>query len=346
MTEPGDGAPPPAESSTDGAAPGDDGRPDAPVPATRPGLGTFTIEGRAAPGLFVVGWLGSLLGLGVTVVGFFSTGPFAVVLVIVGLLLLSLGLTAAAGAQTIERRARGAVYAGPSPILVVAATFASTFLAGGLIGGALAIAGVELPRPVADLASLIIQNVIVLALVGLLVVGPGALTWRELGFHREGAGANLVGGALVAAPIVLLTAFLSVIVVAALHVTPESPLPPTGSLPGTLLHLVAGAVVAPIGEETLFRGVATTAWVRSLGVRAGIVRAALLFVVVHLIGISATSFDEGVRLAVTAVIVRLPVALALGWIFVQRRSIWASVGLHGTFNAILILLSEAAIRGV
>ena len=44
---------------------------------------------------------------------------------------------------------------------------------------------------------------------------------------------------------------------------------------------------------------------------------------------------------------RIPVALALGWIFVRTRSIWAPIGLHMAFNAILLVLADFALpRGV
>ena len=37
---------------------------------------------------------------------------------------------------------------------------------------------------------------------------------------------------------------------------------------------------------------------------------------------------------------RLPVALALGWAFVRRGNLWAPIGLHATFNAVLLILAE------
>jgi membrane protease YdiL (CAAX protease family) len=36
------------------------------------------------------------------------------------------------------------------------------------------------------------------------------------------------------------------------------------------------------------------------------------------------------------------VALMLGWVFLQRRSLPASIGLHGAFNGIQVLLLAAA----
>ncbi|MDO8483338.1 MAG: hypothetical protein Q7S35_00145, partial [Candidatus Limnocylindrales bacterium] len=41
------------------------------------GASTFTIEGRSAPALFVVGWLASLLGFGLVMVAALSGGGVA-----------------------------------------------------------------------------------------------------------------------------------------------------------------------------------------------------------------------------------------------------------------------------
>jgi hypothetical protein len=90
-----------------------DDRPDEPPPPPRPGASLFTIEGRAAPGLFVVGWIASLLGLGLVIVG--ALAASGLFLYFIGPTLLTIGLVAGAGNQAIERRVRGEAYAGPSP---------------------------------------------------------------------------------------------------------------------------------------------------------------------------------------------------------------------------------------
>ena len=41
---------------------------------------------------------------------------------------------------------------------------------------------------------------------------------------------------------------------------------------------------------------------------------------------------------------RVPIALALGWLFVRRGTIWASFGLHAAFNGILLVIAEIASR--
>ena len=53
---------------------------------------------------------------------------------------------------------------------------------------------------------------------------------------------------------------------------------------------------------------------------------------------------NAVNLAIVAFATRVPVALVLGWLFLRRNSIWASIGLHATFNGILLLLGELALR--
>ena len=52
--------------------------------------------------------------------------------------------------------------------------------------------------------------------------------------------------------------------------------------------------------------------------------------------ISGDNFGQAIGLIVVGSPVRLPVALALGWVFVRRRSIWAAIGLHAAFNAVLL----------
>src|SRR5258705_12698290 len=97
----------PPEDDASGA-----GSPTTPPPA-RPGLSTFTIEGRAAPGVFVVGWLASISGLALVVIGALS--PSRLFLYFLRPLVLTIGLVSGAGNQAIERPARGQAYSGPVP---------------------------------------------------------------------------------------------------------------------------------------------------------------------------------------------------------------------------------------
>jgi membrane protease YdiL (CAAX protease family) len=336
---PPDGEPAPASA----AAPPDSSQP--PVGPGGPiGSGTFTIEGRAAPALFVLGWLATLGGGGVLFVSL-QTGPGAakLVLFVVGLALLSLGLVAAAGSQTIERQARGVrPYWGPSPILVFLACIPTAALPLVLLGVPLQLAGLDVDGPLVAVLALCTQAAVYVLLIRLLVVDTGALTWSEMRIRRPSVAAfgELVFGAAWALPIIFVTGLISLVLVSAFGVTPDSPLPPAREPAGLVLNLIAAAILAPIGEELFFRGFATTAWVKGLGVARGILRGGLFFALIHVLQIQATSVSEGLAVAFIAFAVRVPIGLMLGWLFIRRDTIWAPLGLHAAFNGILVILAE------
>ena len=321
-----------------------DGEP--PRPA-RPGASIFTIEGRAAPGLFVVGWLASILGLAFVIVGALAGSRLFYLLLGPGL--LSVGLIAGAGNQAIERRARGEPYAGPSPWLAFGIVIAATYFVGAIIGSGLEVLtrsiGASPDGPLVQLISALLTAAIFLGVLRLTVVGTGALGWPEMGvrpFDRQ-AVADFAMGAATALPVIVVTSIVAAILVAIFKVVSPSPLPPTGELGGLALQLVAGAIVAPIAEELFFRGFALTAWERGLGPGRALVRTTILFTLAHVVGVEGTSFPNALALIAVGAGSRVPVALALGWLFLRRRSLWAPIGLHATFNAALLVLAQLAI---
>jgi membrane protease YdiL (CAAX protease family) len=322
--------------------------PEPPAPDATPrhfGLTTFSIEGRQAPGLFVVGWLATLIGVGLTgTVAFGVTGIAGAVLSIASLFALSAGLVLLAGSQTIERRAAGAAYAGPSPLLVLIAIVAVSRLVGSLVGIALLPIADRIPTELGDLLGVLLQAGVFFAVVRLTIVSPGVLGWPEMGWVGDRASAvrGLMGGAVFAGPLILVTSLIVAVAVNLAGATPPSPLPPTGTASGLVLHLFAGAVVAPVAEEMLFRGFALTAWRQLVGVRGAILRSSIVFVLAHVLFVSGDTFNETIRIALVAGVVRVPVAFALGWLFVRTGSIWGPIGLHAGFNGILIVLAELA----
>lgn len=313
----------------------------------RPGVTTFTIEGRAAPGLFVVGWLASILGLSIVLVG--AVGGSTLLLYVVGPALLSLGLVAGAGNQAIERRARGEPYAGPSPFVVFAAIVAVSYFIGAIVGVVLevlfAAVDLDLGGPPGQLLGGLLTAVVFIGLVRLLVVGTGALTWREMGVRPfDGAAIrDLLHGAAWALPVIFVTGLVAAVLVEIFKVVNPSPLPPTGQLGGLLIQLLAGALIAPVAEEIVFRGFAVSAWRRTIGAQRAVIRAALLFALAHVVAIQASSFGEAVGLIAVGMGTRLPVAYALGRLFVAKGSLWAPIGLHATFNAVLLVVAHVAL---
>ena len=227
------------------------------------------------------------------------------ILIIVGLVALSIGLIAGAGSQAVERRVRGVLpYRGPSPYLVLLAAVPVTILALVLVSVPFALLGVTLDGPLAALLSVSVQAAIYIGLVRLLVVDSGALDWGAMGLKRfdRGAVAEMVGGALWAFPVVIVTGIVASILFTLVPVEPVSPLPPTGTAAGFALSLLAGVVVAPFGEEILFRGFATTAWVRGPTERgAGLILAALVFAFAHVVTISGVTAGDALQQAFVGV---------------------------------------------
>jgi membrane protease YdiL (CAAX protease family) len=351
-SDPGNVEPPPPNPSSE-LQPTDDAAQAAP-PAVPPGralgLFRFTIEGRAAPGLFVGGWLATLLGGAAAFVGLLAgTSIPAVVLYVAGLGVALLGLVLLAGSQAIERRAAGLAYAGPAPVLVLAITFIAIYFVGAIVGTGLVLVGAfddPADRPFVDLLSVGLQALIAVAVLRLVVVGSGALSWRDMGL-RPGRGQalrDLLMGAAYAIPVIFITGFVVQALVRVIGETPESPLPPSGTSLGLAVNLIAGALIAPLYEELLFRGFATTAWARVVGATSAVIRTSILFALAHAISQQGETFSEALGIAVVAAAARLPVALALGWLFGRRGSLWAAVGLHATFNGLLIILAEYVLR--
>jgi membrane protease YdiL (CAAX protease family) len=337
---------PPADPIAPGSVPGP---PSGAVPG-RPGAGTFTIEGRAAPALFVIGWLATLFGFGLVVVAVLSGGGIsATILLLIALVLLSVGLIAAAGSQGIERRTRAiARYRGPSPLLVFVASIPLSLLAVIALAVPLRFLDVDLDGPLAALISVGIQAILYVGLVRLLVIDTGALTWAEMGVQRLETAAlrQMAAGAIWAVPVIFLTGIVAQILLSVFPVTPTSPLPPSGTTIGFALSLIAGVLVAPFGEEIMFRAFATTAWVRGMNPTNGLVLGALFFAFAHVLTVSGTSAGDAFQLAFVAFAGRLPVAFVLGWLFIRRRSMWASFGLHATFNGVLLVIAEVASRSI
>ena len=347
MTDPGPGTP---------AGPAKPGLPAQPVPgpgsasagASAPAIGLFrfTIEGRHAPGLFVAGWLATLIGASAAVVGILAGQSVAgAIAFIVGLAILFGGLLLLGGSQVVERRAAALPYAGPSPILVFGATIVGLYLAVVVVATPLEVLGVKLERPALSLLGVCIQAAVVILILRLLVVGPGALSWSDMGL-RTGLPAalrDLAWGATLALPVIFVTVVVIGALVTVFGNAPEGPLPPAGTPAGLALNLLAGAVVAPFYEEMLFRGFATTAWARVVAPATAILRTSVLFAFAHVLTQGGETFSQALAMAIVGAGARLPVALVLGWVFVRRRSLWASIGLHAAFNGILLVIAEVAL---
>jgi len=87
--------------------------------------------------------------------------------------------------------------------------------------------------------------------------------------------------------------------------------------------------VVPVIEELLFRGYLQT-WIKGhLGYKWAIILTGAIFALFHF---STTQGIGNIELLTSLFIL----ALFLGWIYERERSLWASIGLHATFNALSI----------
>ena len=316
-----------------------------PAPVAQ-GLFRFTIADRSAPGLFVGGWIAALIGGGAAFVGLLSGRTLAgIVLFGLGMIVVLVALILLGGSQAIERRTARLAYAGPAPILTFLAVVVGWYLGAVVVLTPLQLLKVDVSGPALTLVGIGLQAVVVVLILRIMVVGSDALTWAEMGVRRPDRQAlrDFASGALVAGPVVLLTAIAVAVLISIVNQEPASPLPPTGTPTGLAMNLVAGALIAPAYEELFFRGFTQTAWRRMTNARTAILRAALLFAFIHVVDQSGETFGAALGVAIVAAGARIPVALALGYVFERRGSLWASIGLHATFNAILLIVAERAL---
>ena len=319
------------------SSPQDPGQP------ARPGLRTFSLEHRVAPGLYLVAWLACLLGAGLLIVSILS-GPSVgqTVLLVVALLLLSFGFIAGAGQQTLERRARPlAGYAGPSPFLVFAAVVPISLLLALAAGYTFSLVGLGLDSGWGILVGSLATALPSVLLVRTLVIGTGALTIADLGFAQPAYRVvrDLATGAAWS-PLVFIGTILLAIVLAVFLPLPPGPLPNVTSGPDRLAVFLVAVLIAPVSEEIFFRGFATTAWARALPRGRTILRSGLFFAFIHVLTVSgAATFQQGLGFAAFAFFVRLPVSFALAAVFLRRGSIYESFGLHAAYNAISLLVA-------
>lgn len=318
----------------------------APSPEGPPGGRVFSLEDRPAPGLYFMAWAFSVAGFASLLIGLLAgIAGATLLLVLVGLVGLTVGLASAAGYQVLARRDRHPrAYRGPAPLIVFGVLIAvSTLLSIGLLAFRI-IDPADPEAPTAILASVLALFVSYVGTVLLFVVRSGSLSWREMGWPGRGYGRTRfltdVGygiGMMILVTFAVLMWSAIVGLILGVH-APELSRPPRTGFE-SLAILVAGALVAPFGEEIFFRGFVLSAWQRDLGPRAALIRSSVLFAIVHVARVSATNFREGALQALLVFAAILPVGFVLGWLF-QRFGIVASILGHVTYNSTLLFLAR------
>lgn len=243
--------------------------PEHPPPTGPPGGRTFSLEGKPVPALYLVAWLSSVGGVAALLVATQAQPSLGRSIVSFGgVVLLGVGLAAAAGYQIVARSDRHPDrYRGPSPpllfgLVLVVSTLASVVMG---VGGL-----VDPDQPVGFLLGLFVVALTYLACIELFVVRSGALRWREMGWPAREPGALRRGlrdvgfAALVMVPVTFMILIWGGVLASGLHVTAPKVVPDAHGSIEAVAVVLAAAVVAPIGEEAFFRGFAITAWLRDL----------------------------------------------------------------------------------
>ncbi|MFI5343063.1 MAG: CPBP family intramembrane glutamic endopeptidase [Chlamydiales bacterium] len=151
----------------------------------------------------------------------------------------------------------------------------------------------------------------------------------------------LIGAAtwLIIFPLVLFWGeFVDILILLSLHRSPleQQPVEMFRSVTSNpLLSLCMGLVIfglVPFAEEFLFRGLLQS-WFKTLldSPKWGIVLAALIFALFHY------SHSQGVT-NIQLLSSLFLLGCFLGFLYERQRSLWASIGLHSTFNAVSVLL--------
>lgn len=94
-------------------------------------------------------------------------------------------------------------------------------------------------------------------------------------------------------------------------------------------------IIVPVIEELIFRGFLQNWFARFLGRKPGIILTALIFSCFHFSASQGWGNLEIIPSLFT-------LALFLGFVYFRQQSIYASIGLHATFNGVNILLMSLA----
>ena len=319
---------------------------------SRPGL--LQLAGREAPALYVIGLLFAVVGAGALVAGVAGAG---VGLALLALVFIGVGGIALSGASALQRSVDTPVAAwrGPGPLAIFWTTIPWALLAQVLVAALLTALGAasSLSSPLGTLALAAASNLATVLIIGLVVVGSGAVRWRDLLLatpaaspsslpvpdRRGGLVGDLFWGVALALPILTAAGLFATLVMNGTGLSAPIVLPPALSATDLAANVLTAGLIAPIGEELLYRGVIAQAWARQSTARRAILFSAVLFAFAHTLTVGGTSVADAVSVAAVAFIVRLPLGIALGWLWIRRRSLIATIALHAAYNLAIVAIA-------
>jgi len=319
---------------------------------SRPGL--LQLAGREAPALYVIGLGATVLGASALVAGAAGAG---IGLALFALVLIGIGGIALSGASALQRSVDTPTggWRGPGPLAIFWTAITWALLAQLVVAALLtAVFSAEaLSTPQATLLLATASNLATVLIIGLVVVGSGAVSWRDLILatpasspstlpqpdRRGGLVGDLFWGVALALPILAAAGLFATLVMSGTGLSAPAVLPPALSRIGFIANIITAGIVAPIGEELLYRGVIAQAWARQSSARRAILFSAIVFAFAYTLAVVGTSAADGASLAAVAFVVRLPLGIALGWLWIRRRSLLATIALHSAYTLTIVALS-------
>lgn len=100
------------------------------------------------------------------------------------------------------------------------------------------------------------------------------------------------------------------------------------SAAGIVLFALLACVIAPVFEETFFRGFLFRGFASSWGAAVGAIVSAAVFALSH------QQLDIFLPL--------FALGLALAWVYTMTRSVWGSIALHAVYNLIAVIATAAS----
>ena len=162
-----------------------------------------------------------------------------------------------------------------------------------------------------------------LTVVLLALASRAGLRARDLGFTRP-SGSALADAVAAAAGLWLLSIAVNLVSVRLFGPHPQSLIETFGAHRGAgpyAMDLIASALVAPIAEEALFRGVLFGGLSQRMPVWGAATASALLFALFHGLGVVLPIFVLG---------------LGLAYVYARTGTIWASMTTHALVNAVSV----------
>ena len=217
-----------------------------------------------------------------------------------------------------------------------ASDFALTVL-GGLVG---VVAGVLVMAPLADPATVLIGSLFAQYaghLLGLwIVVRRRGSSFGALGLHVVPSDGLYVLGGLVL-QIVVAVSFIPIAEWIGADEPSQRLAQEIPSIQGAARQaglILSVALIAPVTEELMFRGLLPRVLGRWMRQWAAFTVAALVFALFHLLGVDPDDFLKRSALLVPQLFI---VGLVLGWQVMRRRRLGVAIFLHSGFNLFAVL---------